>query len=64
MTHNIYAIARPANSTPQESEIEFSIDSPEDDGLGPMRGLVWSVVFEAGICIAAIVGWSLWLGVR
>jgi hypothetical protein len=39
-------------------------DSRHVDKLGCARSLLWAFVFEVGICIAAVVGWSLWFRVH
>jgi hypothetical protein len=68
MTHNTGSIGRgQASWRGERSQIVFPtefMDSQRDDGLGCVRCLVWGIVFEGSICIAVVVGWSLWISIH
>ena len=40
------------------------VSTPEDHGLGAMRGLAFAVLIEAAMALFAGVGWELWRMIR
>jgi hypothetical protein len=40
------------------------VSTPEDHGLGALRGLAFAVLIEAATALFAGVGWELWRMIR
>ena len=67
MAHNVYSIVSPRKMKWQDTPIvlPIKVEYPEhEDKLGCARCLVWGIIFEAVLCIAAIAAWLTWLRIR